>query len=104
MLGNADVWPTGSWHSDSEDGILEMRAVLTSGEGRSFELQGSGEQVEVCDDDWCNDKRNCVNWDDESVERSLLFLSCFVFGYTGNIEAYLRNLGAKFGEQPRIEA
>lgn len=32
------------------------------------------------------------------------FLSRFVFGYTGTIETYLRNLGAKFGEQPEIEA
>ena len=32
------------------------------------------------------------------------FLSRFVFGHSGSIEAYLRNLGAKLGEQPQIEA
>jgi hypothetical protein len=32
------------------------------------------------------------------------FLSRFVFGYTGNIEGYLRDLGKKFGEAVRIEA
>jgi uncharacterized protein YndB with AHSA1/START domain len=31
------------------------------------------------------------------------FLSRFVFGYTGTIEAYLNSLAKKFGEQPRIE-
>jgi hypothetical protein len=32
------------------------------------------------------------------------FLSRFVFGYTGSIEGYLRDLGKKFGEAVRIEA
>jgi hypothetical protein len=32
------------------------------------------------------------------------FLSRFVFGYTGNIEAYLNDLGKKFGEAVDIEA
>jgi hypothetical protein len=31
------------------------------------------------------------------------FLSRFVFGYTGSIEGYLRDLGKKFGEAVRIE-
>jgi hypothetical protein len=30
-------------------------------------------------------------------------LSRFVFGYTGSIEGYLRDLGKKFGEAVRIE-
>jgi hypothetical protein len=32
------------------------------------------------------------------------FLARFVFGYTGSIETYLRDLGAKFGEPVAIEA
>ena len=32
------------------------------------------------------------------------FLSRFVFGYTGSIEGYLRDLGKKFGEAVKIEA
>jgi len=31
------------------------------------------------------------------------FLSRFVFGYTGEIEKYLRSLAKKFGETPQIE-
>jgi hypothetical protein len=31
------------------------------------------------------------------------FLSRFVFGYTGSIEGYLRDLGKRFGEAVRIE-
>jgi hypothetical protein len=31
------------------------------------------------------------------------FLSRFVFGYTSNIESYLRSLARKFSEPPRIE-
>jgi hypothetical protein len=31
------------------------------------------------------------------------FLSRFVFGYTGSIEGYLRDLGKKFGEAVKIE-
>jgi len=31
------------------------------------------------------------------------FLARFVFGYTGSIEGYLRDLGKKFGEAVRIE-
>ena len=32
------------------------------------------------------------------------FMSRFVFGYTGEIEKYLRSLAKKFGEQPQIGA
>ena len=32
------------------------------------------------------------------------FLARFLFGYTGSIETYLRDLGAKFGEPVAIEA
>jgi hypothetical protein len=32
------------------------------------------------------------------------FMARFVFGYTGSIEGYLRNLGKKFGETVEIEA
>jgi uncharacterized protein YndB with AHSA1/START domain len=32
------------------------------------------------------------------------FLSRFVFGYTGEMEKYLRSLAKKFGEQPQIGA
>jgi hypothetical protein len=45
-----------------------------------------------------------VTEDGEIYNVIFRFLSRFVFGYTGSIEAYLRNLGAKFGEEPRIEA
>lgn len=31
------------------------------------------------------------------------FMSRFIFGYSSTMEAYLRNLGTKFGEQPRVE-
>jgi uncharacterized protein YndB with AHSA1/START domain len=31
------------------------------------------------------------------------FLTRFVFGYTANLDSYLRSLAKKFGEQPRIE-
>jgi hypothetical protein len=51
-----------------------MQATLISWQGRSFELQGNGEYVEVCEDDWCNDEPKDVNWDDESMKPSLLFL------------------------------
>ena len=72
LLGNAEVWPNGRWHADTEDGILEMRATLTRGGGKSFQVD-SGEYVEVCEDDWHNDGRKDINWD-ESVESSFLFL------------------------------
>ena len=45
-----------------------------------------------------------VTEDGEVYNVIFRFLSRFVFGYTGSIEAYLRNLGAKFNEQPSIEA
>ncbi len=45
-----------------------------------------------------------VTEDGEVYNVIFRFLSRFAFGYTSNIEAYLRNLGAKFGEQPVIEA
>ena len=45
-----------------------------------------------------------VTEDGEIYNVIFRFLSRFVFGYAGSIEAYLRNLGAKFGEEPRIEA
>jgi hypothetical protein len=45
-----------------------------------------------------------VTEDGEVYNVIFRFLSRFVFGYTGTIEGYLRNLGAKFGEQPQIEA
>jgi hypothetical protein len=45
-----------------------------------------------------------VTEDGEVYNVMFRFLSRFVFGYTGSIEGYLRNLGAKFGEQPEIEA
>ena len=32
------------------------------------------------------------------------FMSKYVFGYTGSIEGFFRDLGKKFGEQPRTEA
>jgi hypothetical protein len=32
------------------------------------------------------------------------FMARFLFGYTGSIETYLRDLGAKFGEPVAIEA
>jgi hypothetical protein len=32
------------------------------------------------------------------------FMARFIFGYTGSIETYLRDLGAKFGEPVSIEA
>jgi hypothetical protein len=44
-----------------------------------------------------------VTEDGEVYNVIFRFLSRFVFGHTGSIESYLRNLGAKFGEQPRIE-
>jgi hypothetical protein len=44
-----------------------------------------------------------VTEDGEVYNVIFRFLSRFVFGYTGTIESYLRNLGAKFGEQPQIE-
>jgi hypothetical protein len=45
-----------------------------------------------------------VTEDGEVYNVVFRFLSRFVFGQTGSIEAYLRNLGAKFGEQPASEA
>jgi hypothetical protein len=45
-----------------------------------------------------------VTEDGEIYNVIFRFLSRFAFGYTASIEGYLRNLGAKFGEQPRIEA
>ena len=45
-----------------------------------------------------------VTEDGEIYNVLFRFLSRFVFGYAGSIEAYLQNLGAKFGEEPRIEA
>jgi hypothetical protein len=44
-----------------------------------------------------------VTEDGEVYNVIFRFLSRFVFGYTGSIESYLRDLGAKFGEQTRIE-
>jgi hypothetical protein len=44
-----------------------------------------------------------VTEDGEIYNVIFRFLSRFVFGYAGSIEAYLRNLGAKFGEEPQIE-
>ena len=45
-----------------------------------------------------------VTEDGEVYHVIFRFLSRFVFGHAVTIEAYLRNLGAKFGEQPEIEA
>ncbi len=45
-----------------------------------------------------------VTEDGEIYNVIFRFLSRFVFGHAGSIEAYLRNLGAKFGEQLEIEA
>jgi hypothetical protein len=45
-----------------------------------------------------------VTEDGEVYNVIFRFMSRFVFGYTAGIEAYLRNLGEKLGEQPRIEA
>jgi hypothetical protein len=44
-----------------------------------------------------------VTEDGEVYNVVFRFLSRFVFGYAGSIEAYLRHLGAKFGEQSGIE-
>jgi hypothetical protein len=45
-----------------------------------------------------------VTEDGEVYNVIFRFLSRFVFGHSGTIETYLRNLGAKFGEQPQIES
>lgn len=45
-----------------------------------------------------------VTEDGEVYNVIFRFLSRFVFGHASSIEGYLRNLGAKFGEQPQIEA
>jgi hypothetical protein len=45
-----------------------------------------------------------VTEDGEVYNVIFRFLSRFVFGHASSIEGYLRNLGAKFGEQPGIEA
>lgn len=45
-----------------------------------------------------------VTEDGEVYNVIFRFVSRFVFGHAGSVEAYLRNLGAKFGEQPQIEA
>jgi hypothetical protein len=44
-----------------------------------------------------------VTEDGEVYNPVFRFLARFVFGYTGTIEGYLGSLGAKFGEQPKIE-
>jgi len=45
-----------------------------------------------------------VTEDGEVYNVIFRFLSRYVFGHAGTIEGYLRNLGAKFGEQSQIEA
>ncbi len=45
-----------------------------------------------------------VTEDGEVYNVLFRFLSRYVFGYTGTIETYLRNLGSRLGEDPRIEA
>jgi hypothetical protein len=45
-----------------------------------------------------------VTEDGEVYNVIFRFMARFIFGYTANIEGYLRNLGAKFGERPQIEA
>jgi len=45
-----------------------------------------------------------VTEDGEVYNVIFRFVSRFILGYYGSIESYLRNLGAKFGEQAVIEA
>jgi Polyketide cyclase / dehydrase and lipid transport len=45
-----------------------------------------------------------VTEDGEIYNVVFRFLSRYVFGYHGAIEGYLRNLGARLSEQPKIEA
>ena len=45
-----------------------------------------------------------VTEDGEVYNVIFRFLARYAFGYNGTIETYLRNLGAKLGENPQIEA
>lgn len=45
-----------------------------------------------------------VTEDGEVYNVIFRFLSRYAFGYTGTLETYLRNLGARLGETPQIEA
>jgi hypothetical protein len=45
-----------------------------------------------------------VSEDGEIYNVIFRFMARFLFGYTGSIETYLRDLGAKFGEPVAIEA
>ena len=45
-----------------------------------------------------------IREDGEIYNAIFRFMARFLFGYTGSIETYLRDLGAKFGEPVTIEA
>jgi hypothetical protein len=45
-----------------------------------------------------------IREDGEIYNTIFRFLARFLFGYTGSIETYLRDMGAKFGEPVSIEA
>ena len=45
-----------------------------------------------------------IREDGEIYNAIFRFMARFLFGYTGSIETYLRDLGAKFGEPVAIEA
>ena len=45
-----------------------------------------------------------IHEDGEVYNVAFRFLARFVFGYTGSIEGYFKDLGAKFGEQIQTEA
>ena len=65
--------PSDRWPSESKDDVLEIRAILTSGESGKFELLDSGERVGVCDHDGYNDERK-----ETDHNNSLLFLPAHV--------------------------
>ncbi len=60
--------------------------------------------VEISPASAANESIVRITEDGEVYNVIFRFLSRFVFGYTSTIESYLRNLGAKFGEQTSIEA
>jgi hypothetical protein len=67
---------------------------LPFGGGWTFEiapLAGGGAELRVTEDG-------------EIYNAIFRFMARFLFGYTGSIETYLRDLGAKFGEPVVIEA